>query len=398
MCFFLRGDIFCVTDAVHIVASGQFIDIERAPFAIGYLEIADDARYAETRNYTGLKLKTVRRPFPGAEAALRESRLVGRALGLKLRLERAEAATPTELAAAARKLRDETGIRFFAVDADADALLALADALHDDGVLLFNVSETADRLRRADCRANLMHVIPSLSMLSDALAQYLVLRNWRRVLLLRGEQPADAELAAAFERSAAKFGLRIAAAKDFVLSNDPRERGQNNIRLLTAEPAHDVVFLADSYGEFGRYVPYQTYLPRPVVGSEGLRAAAWHWAWERHGAPQLNQRFERKADREMQDADWAAWAAVRLIVEALIRTKGTDYAALAAYLKGEDLTFDAYKGNPASFRPWNNQLRQPVLLHTHNAVAGRAPLDKFLHRTDILDTLGIDQPESSCRF
>jgi ABC transporter substrate binding protein (PQQ-dependent alcohol dehydrogenase system) len=371
---------------------------ERAPFAIGYLEIADDPRYAETRNYTGLKLKTVKRPYPGAEAALRESRVVGRALGLKLRLERAEAANPSELADAARKLRDEAGIRFFIVDADAGALLALADALRGYGMLLFNVSETADRLRRADCRANLMHVIPSRAMLSDAMAQYLVLRNWRRVLLLRGERPEDTDLAEAFQRSAAKFGLKIAAAKDFVLSNDPRERGQNNIRLLTAEPDHDVVFLADSYGEFGRYVPYQTYLPRPVVGSEGLEAAAWHWAWERHGAPQLNQRFEKQAGREMRDADWAAWAAVRLIVEALIRTQSTDFEALVAYLKGEDLTFDAYKGNPASFRPWNNQLRQPILLHTHNAVAARAPLDGFLHRTDVLDTLGIDEPESDCRL
>ncbi|MCK5624155.1 MAG: amino acid ABC transporter substrate-binding protein, partial [Alphaproteobacteria bacterium] len=60
--------------------------------------------------------------------------------------------------------------------------------------------------------------------------------------------------------------------------------------------------------------------------------------------------------------------------------------------------FDAYKGNPASFRPWNNQLRQPILLHTHNAVAARAPLDGFLHRRDVLDTLGIDEPESKCRF
>jgi ABC transporter substrate binding protein (PQQ-dependent alcohol dehydrogenase system) len=371
---------------------------ERTPFAIGYLEIAEDPRYAQVRNYTGLKLKTAKRPFPGAESALRESRVVARALGLKLGLEQAEGTTPAALAAAARTMHDEAGIRFFIVDADADTLLALADAIRDERVLLFNISETADRLRRADCRANLMHVIPSRAMLTDATAQYLALNNWRRVLMLRGELPADSELADSFTRSARKFGLKIVAAKAFVLSNDPRERGQNNVRLLTAEPAHDIVFLADSYGEFGRYVPYQTHRPRPVVGTEGLVAAAWHWAWERHGAPQLNQRFEKQADREMQDADWAAWAAMRLIVEALIRTNSTEFDALAAYLKGEDLTFDAYKGNPANFRPWNNQLRQPVLLHTHNAVAARAPLDGFLHRTDVLDTLGIDEPESSCEF
>lgn len=368
----------------------------REPFTIGYLEIAGDPRYAEVRNYTGLKLKTVRRPFPGAEAAARESRATGRALGLKLGLERVEAVDAAALAADIRRMRDETGIRFFLVDADAEALLEIADATKDDGVLLFNVSELADRLRGEDCRANVMHMIPSRAMLMDGLAQYLVARNWRRVLVLRGEQPEDTVSAAAFERSARKFGLKIVAVKDFLLSNDPRNRGQNNIALMTAEPDHDVIFLADDYGEFGRYVPYQTHLPRPVVGAQGLEANAWHWAWERHGAPQLNQRFDKQAGREMKDADWAAWAAYKVIVEAVARAGGTDFDAVTAYLKGEALRFDAYKGNPASFRPWNNQLRQPVLLHTHNAVAARAPLDGFLHRRDVLDTLGIDEPESKC--
>lgn len=368
----------------------------RESFTIGYLEIAGDPRYAEVRNYTGLKLKTVRRPFPGAEVAARESRATGRALGLKLGLERVEAVDAAALAADVRRMRDETGIRFFLVDADAEALLEIADATKDDGVLLFNVSEPADRLRGEDCRANVMHMIPSRAMLMDGLAQYLVARNWRRVLVLRGEQPEDTVSAAAFERSARKFGLKIVAVKDFLLSNDPRNRGQNNIALMTAEPDHDVIFLADDYGEFGRYVPYQTHLPRPVVGAQGLEVNAWHWAWERHGAPQLNQRFDKQAGREMKDADWAAWAAYKVIVEAVARAGGTDFDAVTAYLKGEALRFDAYKGNPASFRPWNNQLRQPVLLHTHNAVAARAPLDGFLHRRDVLDTLGIDEPESKC--
>lgn len=381
-----------------LLSAGRSFAAEQTRFAIGYLEIADDPRYAEDRSYTGLKLKTLRRPFPGAEVGLRDSRAVGRALGIALALERVSAADPAALAREVVRLRDDAGIRFFVVDAAADALLDLADATRDAGVLLFNISERDDRLRRADCRANLMHVMPSRAMLTDAMAQFLADRNWRTVLLLRGSESGDAVLADAFARSAHKFGLRVVATRDFVLSNDPRERTRNNIALLTGPPDYDVVFLADTDGEFGRYVPYQTLLPRPVVGTEGLIASAWHWAWERHGAPQLNQRFERMAGREMEDADWAAWAAVRLVVEALTRTRSPDFAMLSGYLKGKDLTFDAYKGNPASFRSWNNQLRQPVLLHTHDAVTERAPLDRFLHATDVLDTLGVDEPENECRF
>ena len=369
-----------------------------APFAIGYLEISGDARYEPRRSYTGLRLLSRDRPIGGARLALRDARFAGRALGLRFRLEPAEGAGAAALAASVRRLRDAAGIRFFVVDAPAAVLIDLADATAGDGVLLFNVSEPANRLRGKACRRTLLHTLPSRAMLTDALVQYLVSKKWRKVLVLKGPLAADAALAASFRHSARKFGAKVVAEKDFVLSNDPRQRGRNNVALMTAAPSHDVVYLADSDGEFGRYVPYQTSRPRPVVGSEGLIPAAWHWTWERHGAPQLNQRFDKRAGRRMQGADWAAWAAVKALVESVIRTKSTDFATVAAYLRGAGLTLDVYKGTAASFRPWNNQLRQPILLHTHNAVAARAPIAGFLHATDDLDTLGLDAPESGCAF
>ena len=136
----------------------------------------------------------------------------------------------------------------------------------------------------------------------------------------------------------------------------------------------------------------------PVVGTEGLQAASWHWAWERHGAPQLNQRFERHAKRRMQSPDWAAWAAVKSIVESVLRTKSTEFEIVGAYLRSDRLNLDAYKGNPVSYRSWDNQLRQPVLLHTYNAVTDRAPIRGFLHPTENMDSLGYDQGETLCKL
>ena len=190
----------------------------------------------------------------------------------------------------------------------------------------------------------------------------------------------------------------MVGVRDFVLGSDPRDREQNNIALLTTGVDYDAVFVADSLGQVGRYVPYQTASPRPVIGSEGLIAAAWHWAWERHGAPQLNQRFERRMGRRMEDRDWAAWAAVKAIVEAVARTDNADFATIAAYLKGPDFILDGYKGAAMSFRSWDNQLRQPLLIHTYNAVIERAPLEGFLHATQYMDTLGYDAPEKRCRY
>ena len=166
--------------------------------------------------------------------------------------------------------------------------------------------------------------------------------------------------------------------------------------MLTGDADYDVIFLADEVGEFGRYVPYATYLPRPVVGTEGLVARGWHWTWERNGAPQLNQRFEKLAGRHMADEDFAAWAAVRSTVEAISRLKTTDIAALRAYMQSDAFAVDLYKGFPGSFRPWSGQLRQPIILTVTNASIAAAPLAEFLHETNTLDTLGRDAPEAAC--
>jgi len=137
--------------------------------------------------------------------------------------------------------------------------------------------------------------------------------------------------------------------------------------------------------------------PRPVVGSEGLVAEAWHWSWERHGAPQLSGRLEKLAGRRMASMDWAAWVAIKAVVESVVRTGNGDYATVVAYLGGQAITIDGFKGNRLDFRPWDRQLRQPILLATHNRVIERAPIAGFLHQTNNLDTLGFDQRDSLCK-
>ncbi len=387
-----------VLAAVALVAlfSPAALAQAKTPFPVGYLEIAGDARYERPRSYAGIEVRPRHRPFDGARAALRGSRVVGRALGVKLSLARVAATDVAALKAAFDRLHLEKGVRFFLVDAPAAVLTALAEHAKDAEALLFNVSEPADTLRADACSANLLHTIPSHAMQADALAQYLKYRGWNGVLLLQGPLDEDRTISQAFQASAAKFGLDIEDLRDFVLSNDPRERDKNNITLLTSGGDYEVVFVADTLGHFGRLAPYQTALPRPIVGTEGLVARTWHWAWERHGAPQLNQRFEKRIGRRMLDRDWAAWIAFRAIVESLSRTRSTDFKTVAAYLKSEELTLDGYKGTPSSFRPWNNQLRQPILLGTHNAVIERAPIDGFLHPTENMDTLGFDRNERKC--
>ena len=200
----------------------------------------------------------------------------------------------------------------------------------------------------------------------------------------------------AFERSAKKFGIKVVGVKHFIPGTDPRKRDQNNIALLTSGSGYDLVWVIDSTGEFARDIPYQIQKPQIVVGNAGLVALAWHWAWERQGAPQLNRRFEKKAKRQMTDYDWSAWMSIKAVVEAVLRTKSTDYLKLNNYIKGPDIILDGFKGARLSFRSWNNQLRQPIFVTTDNWVVARTPLEGFLHQINNLDTLGYDKQESQC--
>jgi ABC transporter substrate binding protein (PQQ-dependent alcohol dehydrogenase system) len=363
-----------------------------------YLQRDGDPAYVETKAYTGLVLRDRKRPIDGATLAIKDSKIIGRSLGLDFDLVEKTIAADADAVDAVRQVEAEAHPAAVLLDLPFDDIAKIGQALRDQPLILMNIRETADELRSASCSPVLFHSIPSDAMLTDALAQFLYKQNWRRALVLVGEAPGDTVLSEAFQASARKFGLTIADVRTFVLGEDPRQRGENNVRLLTSQANYDVVFLADTVGEFGRYVPYQTLLPRPVVGSEGLVADAWDWTFERQGAPQLNRRFDKIAGRRMSAFDWAAWAGVKAVVEAISRVKSTDIEKLQAYLTSEALNLDTYKGAPNSFRPWDHQLRQPILLHTANAVIARAPIDGFLHKTNNLDTLGVDTPETKCRM
>jgi len=224
--------------------------------------------------------------------------------------------------------------------------------------------------------------------------QYLAATGWVQILVLQGPSPEDAAMVASLQRSARKFHPNIVATRPFMLTNDPRNREQTNIILMTGGVRYDVVYVADSSGEFGRYVSDATSLPRPVVGSAGLVPTAWSWSWDRDAAVQLQHRYERiAAPRRMNGADWAAWEAVKAVAQAVMRTRSTAFDALKAFLLSDKLTLDTVRGNPGSFRAWDHQLRAPVLLSTADAVIERAPL-----QTNVLDTLGVDAPETACRF
>jgi ABC transporter substrate binding protein (PQQ-dependent alcohol dehydrogenase system) len=371
----------------------------RQRVTIGFVDIEGDPRYEPVRAYERLVLKTRDHPYPGAQIGVDEAQALTRVLNTDFVLERITVKTPEEVAGAVTKAMTERGIKFFLIDAPAEAYKPLAAAVKGREALLFNVSAQDDWLRRELCAREMVHTIPSLAMSMDALVQYLMSKKWRDVLILEGPLPVDTQRTDAFARSVQKFGGRIVARQKFKAGTDPREREQNNPALLTAGSRdYDVVFVADDAFDFVRTVPYHTVRARPVVGSIDLEPVAWHWTWEHNGAPQVNSRFDKKSGgRHMESPDWAAWIAVKMIVQSALRTRSTDFAKQRDFILG-DSGFDGDKGLPVGVRPWDHQLRQAVLLAAPYMVVASAPVEGFLHRINDLDTIGDDEPETSCHL
>jgi ABC transporter substrate binding protein (PQQ-dependent alcohol dehydrogenase system) len=340
----------------------------------------------------------------GALLGVADDNTTGRFTGQSFEAIDAKLAPGEDAVAAANRLVD-AGASLVIADLSADDLLRVADALAPRGALLFNVFAPDDRLREEACRANIIHVAPTRSMLADGLTQYLVWKQWRRWLLIKGSHPEDELLAAAFRASAKKFGAKIVDERVYADTEGGRRSDSGSVQtqrlippLTQNAPAYDVLIAADASEVFAGYLPYRTFDPRPVAGSAGLMPTSWDAAHEQWGAIQLQHRFFRQFRRGMNARDHQAWLAARMIGEAATRTGSADPKALRAHLLEPDFSIAAFKGVRLSIRPWNLQLRQPILLTDGRMTVSVSPQEGFLHQTTELDTLGVDKPETKCRL
>jgi ABC transporter substrate binding protein (PQQ-dependent alcohol dehydrogenase system) len=340
----------------------------------------------------------------GARLAIEDNNTTGKFLNQHFTLEEFRLKEGDDPAKVAAALADRN-IDFIIADLPADSLLKAADAVRDRGTVLFNAGAIDDRLREEDCRANVIHVAPTRSMLADGLAQYLVWKQWRRWLMVVGSHDEDRRFAEALRRSASRFGAKIVQERVFEDTGGAR-RTDSGVTLIQRQmpvftqqaPAYDALVAADESEVFAAYLPYRTWDPRPVAGSAGLVPKSWDAAQDQWGAVQMQNRFLKLNSRRMTPLDMQAWTAARMIGEAVSRVNSGDRKTVLDFLKGPDFSVAAFKGQRLTLRVWNLQLRQPILLVDGRMVVSVSPQEGFLHQVSELDTLGVDQPETKCKL
>ena len=339
----------------------------------------------------------------GVKLAIEDNNTTGKFLNQHFTLDETDLKNGDDVVKAATTLAEHDG--FIILDLPADEVLKVADALRDRGTVLLDAGSIDDRLREQDCRANVVHVAPTRTMLADALGQYLVWKQWKRWLLVSGSHDSDKLYADALRRTATRFGAKIVQERTFEDTGGAR-RTDSGVTLIQRQmpvftqqaPAYDVLVAADESEVFASYLPYRTWDPRPVAGSAGLVATSWDAAHDQWGAVQIQNRFIKLNSRHMTALDMQAWTAARIVGEAVSRTNSADAKTVFAFIKGKDFSVAAFKGQRLTLREWNLQLRQPILLSDGRMVVSVSPQEGFLHQVSELDTLGVDRPETKCKW
>ncbi len=366
---------------------------QAASLVVGVLQRADDERLDAKRVELAYPFQPGGPLTQAAEVAIKESAFELDAAKLQVKLEVRSARSADEAKAALQQF-SKAGAAAVVLDLPA-AWMNIASSVT---MPLFNAGDADEGPRQQGCTANLFHTLPSDRMRADAVAQTLLARKWSRVLVLQGPRAEDAAQLVLVQAAIKRYGLKTVAVRPFKLSADPRERDLGNPLLLTGNADYDAVWVIDADFEFARSLPYRTSLPRPVVGDAGMLAEAWAPHFERFGAPQLTRRFARAATRPMTGPDWAAYMATKAVLQAALeQAPNPSSAQILKALTRADFTLDGFKGVRLSFRPWDRQLRQPLLMTDGVGVIGTAPVEGVMHPKNVLDTLGVDAPESACK-
>ena len=332
----------------------------------------------------------------GAKIAVKDSNKTARFLNQKYNLIEKISSDKKELLSFLEKFINEKN-SFVLLKVEDDFLNELIKNPLFKKAIFFNIANKNSDFRQNVCQNNLLHTISSNAMLYDGLVQFLVKRDFKDIFLIHGTKEKDLQIKKDIKRAVKKFNAKIVKEKQWVYDADIRRKATAELPAFTQASDYDLIVTADSYGDFGEFIYFNSWLPRPVAGTQGLRPKTWHKVIEQWGAAQMQKRFEKFASRWMEDEDFAAWVAIRTIVTSVTKTKNNDIKTSLDFIYSKDFELGAYKGRKLTYRDFNGQVRMPVALVQPRALVSTSPQDGFLHPTNDLDTLGIAKFQVECK-
>lgn len=359
----------------------------------------------------------------GAQLGAEEADVTAGMFGTRIELIIEEATTPENLLSVARKLIAQENLSAIIAALDDATTARLSALAQQERVVCLNTAARGGDLRGEKCHRSTFHVEPDLAMYTHAVGQWLVQNNRKRWYSVVSERAYGQEV---YHR-ASRF-VQHQGGTD--LGRSVITLGQADFKDVLAHLAHgeaEAVVVALRGEELRHFLEqYKAAgLKTLLVGVpldmtalwqagyaslQGVWVTSWYHGLERFSARELNRRFSRRFGKPAESFAWANWAAVKLVVEGVLRSGTAEASALVTYLDGAP-QFDGHKGKALTFREWNHQLRQPLYVlkareeKPENAwdllqLIGEMPPPAALGRSVMegLDTLGEPKSESLCRL
>jgi len=366
-----------------------------------------------------------RHAVTGAQLAATEANYIAGAFGKVVRLLTEVVTSPDDAEKKATKLVRQGGAQALLGGGDDLLCNAIQGATAREGIIYLNTMSRSEVLRGARCHRLTFHVEASQAMYADALGQWLVRGAKKtRWAFLTPDTEAGTEIERLSERALKRQGGSMVARQ--MVPSSSRDYRASLAALAKAGPDGLVINLAGSslltalaqVKELGLQVEVAGVVMEATefwqadpAHLAGVWPALWFHGFDRYSGRELNKRLAEALGQPAESRAWAGFTAVKVVWEAVLRAGRTDTAGLVSFLeKGRGV--DAHKGQPLTFRPWDHQLRQPLMILRCKVPAAGAPRwDVFdllgevplrgtpgKSQEEILDTLGLSEAESICRF
>jgi ABC-type branched-subunit amino acid transport system substrate-binding protein len=359
----------------------------------------------------------------GAQLGAEEADVTAGMFGTKVELIIEDAATPENLLPLARKLSTQEHLSAIIAALDDPTTASLSAFAQRERVVCLNTAARGGDLRGEKCHRSTFHVEPDLAMYAHAIGQWLVQNNRKRWHYVVSDGSAGQEIYHRANRFLQHHGGTDHGR--FVITP-----GQSDFRDVLAHLARgdaEAIVVALE-GEALRYFLQQykasglsmllAGVPLDMIALwqaspeslQGVWVTSWYHGLERFSARELNRRFFRRFEKPAEGFAWTNWAAVKLVIEGVLRSASTEATTLISYLEGAP-PFDGHKGRALTFRDWNHQLRQPLYVLKVREDKPDNPWDLLQLIGEMplptrpgtpvaegLDSLGEPKSESPCRL
>jgi branched-chain amino acid transport system substrate-binding protein len=336
---------------------------------------ADAIRIGHITPRTGFLGQVGEYGYKGALLAVEEANSAGGVLGRRIELIAKDRVNPATAVTKANKLAERDKVVCLIGEVSSASALAIGEQAQRYRIPFFNTGANSDALRGASCKRFMFHIEGSNTMYTKTIGTWQLQQK-----LIKGARWAFLTADYAFGHDLYRVSSRfleenggIILNNDFVPTNTADYSGYI-LKLRQLKP--DFVYLnlagvdqttfLKQYREYG--LPYQLaggvmdIVPFWATGLENL-SGHWQTLWY-HGlnipaTKAFADRFMKKFGTPPENQAWGDYVGVRIMLQAIAETKGTDSAKIVQHLeKGAE--FDLLKSRKGKFRDWDHQLLQEM--------------------------------------